>query len=143
MKRKLLIAFAILLTAVALAIAAAPPKAGYVYVISNIGSFGPDVYKVGYTQRKPEDRIKELGDSSVPFPFDIHVVIETDDVLGLERAIHKDLDQYRVNKANARKEFFRCDLDIIVETIRRHHPDRFEVIREPKATEWRGSKVIP
>lgn len=83
-------------------------KAGHVYVISNIGSFGDDVVKVGMTRRlEPLDRIRELGDASVPFNFDVHAMIWSEDAPGLERELHKRLVRSQVNKVNPRKEFFR------------------------------------
>lgn len=89
-------------------------RRGNVYVISNIGSFGENVYKVGMTRRlDPLDRIRELGDASVPFPFDVHAIIESDDAPALETALHKELAMMQVNKVNPRKEFFRISLSEI------------------------------
>lgn len=86
-------------------------KHGNVYVISNIGSFGENMYKVGMTRRlEPLDRVRELGDASVPFPFDVHAIIESDDAPGLETDLHKALTLMQVNKVNPRKEFFRVSL---------------------------------
>jgi hypothetical protein len=83
-------------------------KVGYVYVISNLGAFGEDVFKIGMTRRlEPLDRVRELGDASVPFPFDVHALIFTEDAPALERAIQVELDAHRVNRVNPRKEFFR------------------------------------
>lgn len=87
-------------------------KAGNVYVISNIGSFGDGVYKIGMTRRiDPMDRISELSSASVPFPFDVHCMIFSDDAVDLETSLHRTLNDQRVNKVNLRKEFFRVDLD--------------------------------
>ncbi|UUO23821.1 DUF4041 domain-containing protein [Colwellia sp. M166] len=89
-------------------------RKGYVYVISNIGSFGEDVYKIGLTRRlEPMDRVKELGDASVPFPFDVHAMIYTDDAPALETALHREFHSQRVNAINLRKEFFSVDLEEI------------------------------
>ena len=89
-------------------------KRGNVYVISNIGSFGENVYKVGMTRRlEPLDRVRELGDASVPFPFDVHAIIESDDAPALETNLHKAMALMQVNKANPRKEFFRISLSDI------------------------------
>ena len=89
-------------------------KRGNVYVISNIGSFGENVYKVGMTRRlEPMDRVRELGDASVPFPFDVHAIIESDDAPALENTLHKALALMQVNKVNPRKEFFRVSLSDI------------------------------
>lgn len=86
-------------------------KRGYVYVISNHGSFGPDVLKIGMTRRlDPMDRVRELGDASVPFEFDVHAMIYSDDAPALETALHREFTQRRVNLVNLRKEFFRVPL---------------------------------
>ena len=87
-------------------------RSGNVYVISNVGSFGEDVYKIGMTRRLvPEDRIRELGSASVPFEFDVHAMIKSDDAPGLEHMLHQAFADARINKVNARKEFFRLPLD--------------------------------
>ena len=87
-------------------------KAGYVYVISNLGSFGQEVFKIGMTRRiNPQDRVDELGDASVPFRFDVHAMIFSDDAVGLERELHNQLNDQRVNKVNYRKEFFNIDIE--------------------------------
>lgn len=86
---------------------AANERAGYVYVISNIGAFGEGVYKIGMTRRlEPKDRIDELGGTSVPFRFDIHALIFSDDAPKLETALHNAFADKRVNMVNGRKEFF-------------------------------------
>jgi len=93
-------------------------RKGHVYVISNIGSFGEDVYKIGLTRRlEPMDRVKELGDASVPFPFDVHAMIYTDDAPSLETALHREFTSQRVNAVNLRKEFFSVNLDEIKEAV--------------------------
>lgn len=96
-------------------------KAGYVYVISNLGSFGERIFKVGMTRRmNPQDRIDELGDASVPFKFDVHAMIFSDDAVGLEYRLHQELAAKRLNKVNLRKEFFVTDvleLQSLVENI--------------------------
>ena len=93
-------------------------RKGHVYVISNIGSFGEDVYKIGLTRRlEPMDRVKELGDASVPFSFDVHAMIYTDDAPALETALHKEFHYHRVNAVNHRKEFFNIDLESIKEAV--------------------------
>ena len=89
-------------------------KTGYVYIISNVGSFGENVYKIGMTRRlEPMDRVKELGDASVPFPFDVHAMIRTSDAPSLETALHKHFDVRRLNLENQRKEFFHVSIDEI------------------------------
>lgn len=98
-------------------------KAGYVYVISNLGSFGDDVFKVGMTRRlEPMDRVKELGDASVPFPFDVHSFIFSDDAVGLEHTLHVELNERRLNKVNLRKEFFKVSVDELEELVYKHQP---------------------
>ena len=93
-------------------------KCGHVYVISNVGSFGEDVYKIGLTRRlEPLDRVKELGDASVPFAFDVHAMIYSRDAPALETALHRTFLQYQVNKVNRRKEFFRLKLQDIRSVI--------------------------
>lgn len=87
-------------------------KAGNVYIISNLGSFGENVFKVGMTRRiNPQDRVNELGDASVPFKFDVHSFIFSEDAVGLEKKLHDILNEKRVNKVNARKEFFYTSVD--------------------------------
>lgn len=99
-------------------------KFGYVYVISNIGSFGTDVFKVGMTRRvEPLDRIRELGSASVPFPFDVHAMIFSEDAPALERKIHNLLQDKRVNMVNFRKEFFKIEFDDLNALLLRNLPD--------------------
>lgn len=93
-------------------------KSGHVYIISNVGSFGEHVYKIGLTRRlDPHERVRELGDSSVPFEFDVHALIKADDAPALENRLHKHFVLHQVNKVNHRKEFFRCDLATIREEV--------------------------
>jgi hypothetical protein len=93
-------------------------RRGHVYVISNVGSFGEHVYKIGMTRRlDPMDRVKELGDASVPFSFDIHAIIFTEDAPAMETALHRKFSHYRVNAVNLRKEFFRVELDKIRDVV--------------------------
>jgi len=98
-------------------------KAGYVYIISNIGSFGDKVFKIGMTRRsEPQERIDELGSASVPFPFDIHGMIFSDDAVSLENKLHKILHGNRVNKINYRKEFFNIDINEIYDLVMSMEP---------------------
>jgi F0F1-type ATP synthase membrane subunit b/b' len=91
-------------------------KKGHVYIISNIGSFGEDVYKIGLTRRlDPNERVRELGDAGVPFPFDVHAMLASDDAPALETALHRRFLERQVNKVNKRKEFFRVSLKEIRE----------------------------
>jgi len=93
-------------------------KRGHVYIISNIGSFGEHVYKIGLTRRlEPVDRIRELGDSSVPFEFDVHAMIFSEDAPALENQLHKHFVLLQMNKVNYRKEFFKVDLGHIKEEV--------------------------
>lgn len=93
-------------------------RSGHVYIISNVGSFGDDVLKIGMTRRlEPDDRIKELGDASVPFSFDVHAMIRCDDAPALERKLHGEFDAFRVNKVNYRKEFFRVPIHKLREFV--------------------------
>ncbi|NRT56476.1 DUF4041 domain-containing protein [Sphaerotilus uruguayifluvii] len=95
-------------------------KAGHVYVISNVGSFGEDVYKIGMTRRlEPMDRVRELGDASVPFGFDVHAMIWSDNAPALESLLHKKFVQCQMNKVNPRKEFFRVTIRQIKEEVER------------------------
>lgn len=114
-------------------------KSGHVYVISNIGSFGDGVYKVGMTRRlEPLNRVRELSDASVPFPFDVHMMISCDDAPTLENALHRKLHKLRINKTNPRKEFFRTDLDIIIEVVKEHHGE-VEYKADAEALQYRQS----
>lgn len=115
-------------------------KAGTVYVISNLGSFGPDVFKVGMTRRLvPQDRVDELGDASVPFEFDVHSFIFSEDAVGLEARLHERLADCRVNKINARKEFFRVSLDDIERLVQETDPTA-SFNRTMAAEEFRASQ---
>lgn len=119
-------------------------KSGHVYIISNIGSFGRDVYKIGMTRRlEPMNRVKELGDASVPFSFDVHVMIFCENAPELESQLHKRFKHQRVNKENERKEFFRVSLDDIVRAVQEIDSElkicKSEVIftKVAEATEYR------
>ncbi|MGR5944612.1 DUF4041 domain-containing protein [Enterobacter sp. C4G1] len=93
-------------------------RSGHVYVISNIGSFGENVYKIGMTRRlEPLDRVRELGDASVPFAFDVHAMIYSDDAPSLENHLHKVFNEKQVNKVNSRKEFFNVGIKDIKSTV--------------------------
>lgn len=98
-------------------------KAGSVYIISNLGSFGENVFKIGMTRRlKAEERVNELGNASVPFKFDIHCCIFSDDAVSLEKKLHTILDKKRVNKVNRRKEFFYTSVDELEELVSQIDP---------------------
>lgn len=118
-------------------------KAGYVYIISNIGAFGENVYKIGMTRRlDPQDRIDELGSASVPFKFDVHAMIFSDDAPALESALHKAFDDKKINMVNQRKEFFRVSLDEIKEVVRKNFDRTVEFIDVPDAEQYRISKKM-
>lgn len=111
-------------------------KSGYVYVISNIGSFGEEVVKIGLTRRlDPSDRVKELGDASVPFGFDTHAMIYSEEAPALERALHQEFEARRVNMSNLRKEFFRVELAEVEDAVKRLAPDA-SFFTDREAQEW-------
>lgn len=115
-------------------------KAGNVYVISNLGSFGENVFKIGMTRRlNPQDRVNELGDASVPFKFDVHSFIFSDDAVGLESKLHNILNNKRVNKVNLRKEFFYCTIDELEQLVTEIEPTA-EFNKTMLAEEFRQSQ---
>lgn len=117
-------------------------RAGHIYVISNIGSFGDNVYKIGMTRRlDPDDRIKELGDASVPFPFDVHMMISCQDAPRLESALHREFHQHRVNKVNPRKEYFKVELADIRKFVETHHGE-VQFVADAEALEYKQSLTI-
>lgn len=117
-------------------------KSGHVYVISNIGSFGENVYKIGMTRRlEPLDRVKELGDASVPFIFDVHAVIYSDNAPTLENKLHKTFDNKRVNLVNNKKEFFKISLNEIEKEVKKIAPNA-EFIETIEAKEYKESLAI-
>jgi hypothetical protein len=115
-------------------------RAGYVYVISNIGAFGENVYKIGVTRRlEPRERIDELGDSSVPFGFDIHALIFSDDAPKLETALHQAFAKRKLNMVNARREFFNVTLEEIEAVVRTNFSKPVEFVRMADAADYRQS----
>ncbi len=117
-------------------------KRGHVYIISNIGSFGEEVYKIGMTRRlEPMDRVKELGDASVPFTFDVHAMIYSEDAPGLENELHKEFGEKRLNKINNRKEFFNVTLDQIENFCKEKGVD-FKFTKKAEAKEYRQSLAL-
>lgn len=115
-------------------------RAGYVYVISNIGAFGEGVYKIGMTRRlEPLDRVDELGDASVPFRFDVHALVFSSDAPSLEAKLHSHFASGRLNKVNGRKEFFRADLREIEAMIRANYDAVVEVVHAAPAEQFRES----
>lgn len=118
-------------------------RAGYVYIISNIGSFGEGVYKIGMTRRlDPNERVYELGDASVPFRFDVHAMIFSDDAPKLEAALHQAFADKRVNMVNTRREYFRVSLDEIKRVVRENHDKTVEFIDLPYAQQYRESLMM-
>ena len=115
-------------------------KAGNVYIISNLGSFGENVFKIGMTRRlNPQDRVNELGDASVPFKFDVHSFIFSNDAVGLESKLHNILNEKRVNKVNMRKEFFYTTVDELEELVTQIEPTA-EFNKTMLAEEFRQSQ---
>ncbi|EOU1910428.1 DUF4041 domain-containing protein [Clostridium perfringens] len=118
-------------------------RAGYVYIISNIGAFGKDVYKIGMTRRlEPMDRIDELGDASVPFNFDVHAMIFADDAPKLENALHKAFENKKLNMVNQRREFFNVTLEEIEKVVKENFDKTVEFKKEPEAEQFRQSLKI-
>lgn len=116
-------------------------RAGYVYVISNVGAFGPNVVKIGMTRRlEPRDRVRELGDASVPFPYDVHALFFSDDAITLEAELHRAFADQRVNFVNARREFFFAQpaqvRDLLVEKV----GGLLEFTEQPEAVEYLQSR---
>lgn len=113
------------------------PGAGYVYIISNVGSFGEDVFKIGVTRRdNPEDRIRELSSASVPFRFDSHVFIFSDKAYDLESSLHERFDKQRVNKVNRRKEFFRISMDDVKQIVEENKGAVHSFVERPDNEEY-------
>ena len=114
-------------------------KAGNVYIISNLGSFGEDVFKVGMTRRlNPQERVDELGSASVPFEFDVHSFIFSEDAVALEADMHERLNGQRINKVNLRKEFFKVSIDEL-ETLVNELDPTAEFNKTMLAEEYRQS----
>ena len=119
---------------------AANQKAGYVYIISNIGAFGENVYKIGMTRRlEPMERIDELGDASVPFNFDVHAMIFTDDAPKLEAALHNAFAERKLNYVNQRREFFNVTLDEIKTVVKNNFDKTVEFVDIAPAEQYRES----
>lgn len=118
-------------------------RAGYVYIISNIGSFGENIYKIGMTRRlDPMERVDELGDASVPFKFDVHAMIFSDDAPTLETALHHAFENKKVNMINGRREFFNVTLEEIEEVVKANYDKTVEFIKIPQAEQYRESQKI-
>lgn len=118
-------------------------RAGYVYVISNVGSFGENIYKIGMTRRlDPQDRVDELGDASVPFNFDVHAMIFSDDAPALEAALHRAFEDRKVNMVNQRREFFNVTLDEIKDVIKKNFDKTVEFVDVPDAEQYHISEKM-
>jgi hypothetical protein len=117
-------------------------KAGHVYVISNIGAFGENVFKIGMTRRlEPMDRVKELGDASVPFSFDVHGIIYSENAPELEKLLHKEFDTRKLNLVNDRKEFFRISINEIERVVLKYD-SKIELTKIAEAREYKESISI-
>lgn len=122
---------------------AANVRAGYVYVISNIGAFGDRVVKIGLTRRlDPLDRVNELGDASVPFKFDVHCIVFSQDAVGLETALHQRFAAKKVNHVNLRREFFYVTPHDVREALEELKGDLLHFEEEPEALEWHQSQNL-
>lgn len=118
-------------------------RAGFVYVISNIGAFGEDVYKIGMTRRpEPMDCINELNSAAVPFDFDVHAMIFSDDAPALENILHQYFMGRRVNRVNLRKEFFRVPIEEIEEVVKENYNGTVQFVQIPNASEYRMTLEI-
>lgn len=117
-------------------------RSGHVYVLSNIGTMGHGVYKIGMTRRfEPLERVAELGDASVPFPFDVHAMIYSEDAPSLEATLHRHFEDRRVNLVNLRKEYFNVSLDEIMQAVEQHF-GKVTFIVEPNAEQYYESEAI-
>ena len=113
-------------------------RVGYVYVISNIGSFGENIYKIGMTRRlNPQERVDELGNASVPFNFDVHAMIFSKDAPALENALHHAFDDRKVNMVNKRREFFNVSLDEIEKVVKENFDGSVEFEKTALAEQYR------
>jgi len=118
-------------------------RRGHVYVISNVGSFGEEVFKIGMTRRlEPLDRVKELGDASVPFTFDVHAMLYSDDAPTLEKALHEKFKLDSVNKVNFRKEFFNVSLAAVKQAVEQQGVEEVHWTMKAEAAEYRESLAI-
>ena len=118
-------------------------KAGYVYIISNIGAFGDNVYKIGMTRRlDPMERVDELGDASVPFNFDVHAMIFSEDAPKLEAALHRAFEDRKLNMVNTRREFFHVTLEEIEAVVKANYDKTVEFIKIPPAEQYRQSLAM-
>ncbi len=118
-------------------------RAGYVYVISNRGALGPNIVKIGLTRRlEPMDRVRELGDASVPFPFDVHAMFFADDAVTVEADLHRAFADRRVNLINQRREFFFATPAEVRTVLLEQVGNLLEFAEEPEATQYLQSKKV-
>ena len=118
-------------------------KAGYVYIISNVGAFGENIYKIGMTRRlDPQERVDELGDASVPFNFDVHAMIFSEDAPALEAALHRAFETKKLNLVNQRREFFNVTLDEIKQVVAENFDKTVEFVDVPEANQYRISEKM-
>lgn len=118
-------------------------KVGHIYVISNIGSFGEDVYKMGMTRRlDPLDRVRELGDASVPFLFDVHAIIYSENAPQLEYELHQHFNDRRLNRINGKKEFFRVSLEEIEAFVLKHTGTEIQFTKVAEAKDYRETMAM-
>lgn len=118
-------------------------RAGYVYVISNIGSFGERMVKIGLTRRlDPMDRVKELGDASVHFNFDVHALFFSENAVGVETALHQAFADRKVNRVNSRREFFYATPLEVKEKLAEIQGDLLEFVEIPEAEQFRASQSM-
>lgn len=117
-------------------------KRGHVYIISNIGSFGENVYKIGMTRRlEPLDRVKELSSAAVPFDFDVHTIIPSEDAPSLENKLHKMFINFRVNKVNEKKEYFKVKIDDL-ESALKNEKFEYKLTKIAEAKDYRESLML-
>lgn len=122
---------------------AANIRAGYVYVISNVGSFGPEVVKIGLTRRlEPMDRVHELGDASVPFRFDVHALFFADDAVSIEAQLHKHFAERRINKVNFRREYFRATPTEVRDALKEQRVELLDFRLDPQAEEFNATRAL-
>jgi hypothetical protein len=122
---------------------AANIRAGYVYVISNIGSFGQGIVKIGMTRRlDPMDRVRELGDASVPFGFDVHALFFSDDAVGVEAELHRRFAHSRVNRINLRREYFYTTPTAVKTELSQIAGSILQFVEHPEAEQFRSSEQI-
>jgi seryl-tRNA synthetase len=120
---------------------AANIRAGHVYVISNMGAFGPEMVKIGMTRRlDPMDRVRELGDASVPFHYDVHAMVFSEDAVGLETQLHHALEAHRVNLINLRREFFHTHPSTVRDLMMEAGAALVTWVENPEASEYRQSE---